>query len=215
MNKYKNHTETTATFTSINGTIVRYEDIFKGIEANTRAYAARNGKSYEGGDMDDIFQDAALKAIAYHSSYDCGKKASPATYGSRIADNCERDAFKGDMRRAATFTSLEPDFEEDGREADRYMFSGYNGDEFEADRAIFSKEAEDYILRKLATLPEDYRTVIGMKSDGMDSEEIAESLDWDKDKVYRTLCRARKAFAWALGRRFLEEYGFGRFVNAA
>jgi len=208
MKKHVNHSETTATFTTSNGTTVRYQDVFKGIESYARAYAARNGRSYADGDMDDIFQDAALKAVAYHNSYDSDKKANPGTYGSRIAGNCTIDAFKSDMRHAVTFTSLESDFEEDERKADRYMFSGYNGDEFEADRSLRENEAADYIEEKIATLSEDYRTVISLARRDMDTEDIAETLDWDKDKVYRTLCRARAALAKALGKDFLRENGF-------
>jgi len=210
MKKYSNHSETTATFTTSSGATVKYQDVFKGIEASVRAYAARYGKSYENGDMDDVFQDAALKAIAYHQGYDASKKATPGTYGSRIAANCEIDAFKGDMRYEATFTSLESDFEDDEHKAERCMFSGYKGDEFEADRTLRENEAADYIEEKIASLTGDYRTVINLAKQGYDTDDIAEALDWDKNKVYRTLCRARAALATSLGKDFLMENGFSK-----
>lgn len=208
MKQYKNQYKTTDTFTCKDGKCISYEDVFKGIDNNVRAYAARNGKNYEAGDMNDVFQDAAVKAIVSHGSYDSTKRANPTTYGSRITDNCEKDAFTREMTHNVRYTSLDDNAEDNGA-ADRYVFIRHRGDEYEADRLLRTEEANAYIEQTIESLNGDYKMLIRMKIRGMDTEEIAQTLNWDVDTVYRKSCRARKALAKALGKDFLGEYGYG------
>jgi len=207
MKQYQNKYNTTDTFTSKDGKSISYQDVCEGIYANVRTYAVRNGKSFQDGDMDDVLQDAVVKAIVSHGSYDSSKGASPKTWGSRIADNCEKDAFTREMTRIARYSSLDDNAEDNGK-VERYVFFRHRGDENEADRLLRTDEAKTYIEQTIESLNGDYKTIIRMKSRGMDTEEIAETLNWDVDTVYRKTCRARKAFAKALGNGFLSEYGY-------
>jgi len=159
MKKYQNHSETKETFITDDGNVVKYQDVFKGIEAQTRYYASKNRKNYDNGDADDVFQDAAYRAVAYHSGYN-SDKSKPRTYGSMIANSCARDAYRSDMRRAMIFTSLESEFEfeDDGYKAEKCMYNEYKDDEFGADCTIRENEASKYIEGKIATLRRDYQT---------------------------------------------------------
>ena len=196
-------------FTAADGKSYSVEDVLKGINDNCRVYAAKNGKDFEGGDMNDTFQNSAMKFWVSKGSYDPSKGAGPSTYGSRIAGNCEKDEYKKEMNRRSRFFSIEA-AEEAGCCWEAESTTTYRAEEFEADYDIRKTEAEEYINATIVGLNEDYRTVIGLLSKGYDSEEIANTLVWDINKTYRTCCRARKALAKALGREFLAENGFSR-----
>lgn len=74
--------KTSATFTSINGKTVRFEDVYYGIDRQL-GYVTKSGFIRKD-EADDIFQDAALKASLISDSYD-DTKSSPKTFGSMIA----------------------------------------------------------------------------------------------------------------------------------
>lgn len=200
------YTNTTDTFTTADGTTVKYEDIFRGILSNVEYYAVTGGRGLGEAAMKDIFQNAALKAIVSHGTYDPRKGARPVTWGSRIAGNCEKDTFNSETRHGATFSSLE-EMEEEGRPVDACVICGHRGDEYEADAEIRAEEAEAHIMDKVENLCENYRLVIGLKIQGLKDSEMAEVMGWKPEKVHRTLCRARKALAMALGEEFMSEHG--------
>lgn len=199
-------TSTTDTFITSGGTAVRYSDIFEGILANVETYGKTCGGRLAGQSLEDIFQNAAMKAVRSHGTYDESRSA-PATWGSRIADHCETDSFNREFRRSVTFTSLEIPDRKAGtavlKDTDRLA-----GDESEADSRIRTTEAEDYIMSRIASLNESYRHILALQLQGLRPSKMAEALGCTPGVAATTLCRARKALRRALGEQFLGEFGY-------
>lgn len=198
-------TATTDTFVTDDGMVVRYQDVFAGILSNVERYGRTSGRALDGEDLKDTFQNAALKAVRSHGSFDPGL-SSPSTWGSRIAGNCEKDTYREADRRGRTFTSLVQDTGSAEASLPQPM-AAYRSDEFEADCAIRSSEAESLVWEKIGTLNRDYQRLLILRIEGMKSEEMAKAVGREPEYVYRTLNRARKALARALGKDFLAEYG--------
>lgn len=197
-------TKTTEQFTTKNGKVVNYNEVFEGIRKNVEVYGKNGGRCMSEMDLEDIAQDSFLRAIRSHEGYD-DTKSLPSTWGSRIADNCEKDTFTSVQRHGFTFSSLES--EEDSDTGLPYRFGGYRGDEFEVDREMKSSEAMDLIEKAIMDLPENYREVIELASKGVEPATMAEVIGCSPEDVYRWLNRARKALKKILGREFLGEYG--------
>lgn len=169
----KLNTRTTDTFITADGKTARYQDIFDGIAANVRVYGFNDGKGMSREDLEDIFQDAAYKAIRSKGSYDTTRSA-PRTYGSRIAGNCEKDAFRKAARRASLFTSLEEENDEGDVIVPTEVATAFGGGGFEADREVESREALSYIERKIAGLDENYRFILRLHLRGLKPKKMAE-----------------------------------------
>ena len=199
-------TSTTETFITSGGTVVRYADIFEGILANVETYGKTGGSRLAGQSLEDIFQNAALKAVRSHGTYD-ETRSAPATWGSRIADHCETDSFNRELKRCVSFASLEiPDrtaFSAVLKDPDRLA-----SDESEADSRIRTTEAEDYIMSKIASLNDSYRSILALQLQGLRPSKMAEALGCTPGVAATTLCRARKALRRALGKQFLGEFGY-------
>ena len=201
----KLHTYTTDTFTTTDGQTIRYQDIFDGIAAFVQVFATKNGKGMSDEDLEDLYQTACLKAVKYHESYN-PKYASPKTYGSRIAENCAKDALRAFLRQQGTFTSMEME----GEEGDTYepeSVMGYRGDEFEADAELRSNETKSYIEGTMDLLNANYRHILELKRQGLTPKEMAEEIGCTPSVASTLLCRAKKALAKELGAHFLREYG--------
>ena len=204
-NSFTPHTN--ETFTTASGKIVRFEDIFVGIDNELRRYEWHGGKEMLPEDLENLRQDAFVKAIvASKGSYDPEKCRCPQAYGAAIARMCERDAFCKSVKRSQHFTAFEYG-NEDKWESIPYKFSGYRGDEFEADRELKTKEAMSFIWDKMAKLGESYRKVLKLSLAGYTSKEISNLLGCSVSAVHSRLFKARKAFAAALGPEFLAQYG--------
>ena len=202
-------THTNETFTTKSGKIIRYEDIFVGIDNEVTRYEWHGGKEMDPEDLKDLRQDAFKKAVvASKGSYDPdkGKHNCPQAYGATIARMCERDAYRKSVERASRFTAYEcGDETKEGYVP--YEISSYRGDEFEAVRELKTKEAMSYIKDCMAKLSEGYRKVLELTMDGYTSEEISKILGCSVNAVYTRLSKARKAFAATLGREFLSQNG--------
>ena len=199
------NTHTTDTFTTTDGLIIRYQDIFDGIAAFVQVFATKNGKGMSDEDLEDLYQTACLKAVKYHESYN-PKYASPKTYGSRIAENCAKDALRAFIRQSGTFTSMEMEGE-DGEIYEPESVMGYRGDEFEADAELLSNEAESHIEGSMDSLNVNYRYILELRRKGLTPKEMAEEIGCTPGAVSTLLCRAKKALAKELGTHFLREYG--------
>ena len=199
------NTRTTDTFITADGKTVRYQDVFDGIAANVRVYATKGGKDMSREDLEDTFQNAAFKAIRSHGSFNAAL-SSPRTYGSRIADNREKDAFRKTMTHACRFTSLEWE-NEDGDVFIPSEADGRIGEGFRADSELETSEAISYIEEKMAGLSENLRFVLGLHLQGLKPKKIAEQIGCTPGAASALLFRARKALARELGSEFLSEYG--------
>ena len=101
-------TTTNETFTTSDNRIVRFEDIFEGIDTSVRSYGAGRGKYLPKQDLEDMFQDAALKVIANQASFDLDKcHGLPQAFGYRVATFQEFDAFRKAEKRRKTFAPCE------------------------------------------------------------------------------------------------------------
>ena len=112
------NTTTNETFTTSDNRTVRFEDIFEGIDTSIQCYGAGRGKYLPKQDLEDMFQDAALKVIANQASFDLDKcHGLPQAFGYRVATFQEFDAFRKAEKRRKTFTPFERT-NEDGDEYD-------------------------------------------------------------------------------------------------
>jgi RNA polymerase sigma factor (sigma-70 family) len=196
-------TTTDERFVARDGSAVRYQEIFEGIDRTVRSLGRRMSRE----DREDLFQDAALGVIRSRAGYDPGLgHRCPQAYGSKAARNCAKDAFARAARRNAAFTTLEVR-DEDGEARLPVRISGYRGDEYEADRALETSEATAYIEERILSLNERYRTVIALQRQGLRPRHMAAILGCTPSVASLTLLRARRALARALGADFLSAYG--------
>lgn len=192
------------TFTAANGQVFPYADAFAAVRKKLKCGNFRATLSEE--DMEDLYQEACIKCFRSAGSYDPGKSPLSA-YFSRIAENCGRDACRRKNRQNAAFVRYGAWNAETGEEFLNPAVAGYRGDEFEADRNLWSEEAELMCRMALDSLNERYRTVLRLHAEGAKPAEVAEVVGCTKDAAYLLLCRARKAFAKKLGPGFLAEHG--------
>ena len=170
-------------FTAANGTRVSYQDIFDGVLTNVNCFASRGGTGLTREDIQDLAQDAFLRAVLYHDSFKPELSRKPQDFGNRIAENCKKDAFTKAGKHLAAFTSMEA-----GDEA---------GDE--ADRNLERKELEDCVSRAIDTLGETSQTIVSLSLQGYKTSAIAKRLGLDLRTTYTRLSRAKAALRKALG----------------
>ena len=196
-------TNTDERFVAKDGSAVRYQEIFEGIDRTVRSFGS--GMSRE--DREDLFQDAALGVVRSRSGFDPGRgNRCPQAYGAMAARNCAKDAFARNARRSAAFTPLEVR-DEDGDYVIPARLSGLRGGGCGADRELEASEAVAYIEGKIASLNERYRKVIELQRDGFRPRHMAAILGCSPSVASLTLFRARKALLRALGAEFLSGYG--------
>lgn len=195
--KNVNLTPANCTFTTNSGKTVNLQPVLQGIANQVGAYARKGGKDMAAEDLEDLRQDAFRKAVVSHAAFDSEKsKGCPQAYGASIARRLEWDAYRRDMSRKARFESLDESPSE------------WMGDAAGADTALESEEAVSHIMETLSTMKENHRTVLEMTMGDYTAEEMAEALGCSVGAVYTRLCKARKAFAAALGREFLSDCGY-------
>ena len=185
-------------FTAANGTRVSYQDIFDGVLTNVNCFASRGGTGLTREDIQDLAQDAFLRAVLYHDSFKPELSRKPQDFGNRIAENCKKDAFTRAGKHLAAFTSMEAG-DEDGEEFIPRGIAGYRGDEFEADRNLERKELEDRVSRAIDTLGETSQTIVSLSLQGYKTSAIAKRLGLDLRTTYTRLSRAKAALRKALG----------------
>ena len=199
-------TRTRATFTAKGGETVSYNEIFDTIRKNVEIYGKTKGCELSVEDLEDIFQEAALKAIRHSGTYDRAK-SKPQTWGGMVAKNCCKDAIQSYKGRQERFTSL-TSCNREGEEMDVDSFSEYAADDsYAADYETESQEALDRIEAAIDSLPENYAFILSLQREGMKPQKMAEEIGCPPNVVYTLLCRARKALARELGWEFLSRYG--------
>ena len=196
---------TAETFVAADGTVVSYKEIFEGILANVKFQSEHNGWKLSREDIEDIAQDAFLKAILYHGSFDPSKSRKPQDFGNRIAENCKIDTIKKTVRHAETFRPT-VFVDSEGEERIPIRIAGYRGDEFAADSGLCREEMEELIIKAIGTLNQGYQDILCLHLQGYESREIAEQLGCKPSIVHTKLCRAKAALRAALGEDFEEEY---------
>ena len=195
---------TTDTFTAANGATSTYQDIFEGILRNVSYFAAHSGKRLSREDLEDMAQDAFLKAVKYHGSFNPVKCSKPQVFGNRIAENIKADLMNRLKKHNETFTDLEY-CDEDGDEYVPHHIAEYRGDEFKANRAVEKAEMEELISKAIESLNEGYQEILWLCLQGYKTGEIAEQLGLDLKAAYVRLCKAKKALRKAAGVE-LEDY---------
>lgn len=182
---------TKATFITAGGEKVSYQEIFESIRKSVEIYGKKAGRPLGPEALEDLFQDAVEKALRYHKSFDPGK-AQAKTWASRVAANCQKDAYKGYMARSTRFVPIEVEYFGTGSET--WCRSETN-------------EAVNRIMKSLDSLNENYRLIINLHLEGLKPKQMAELIGCTPDAAATLLCRARKALKKALGHTFLNGYG--------
>lgn len=198
------YTNTKATFTTANGEPVSYQEIFNSVRCSVEIYGKANGYLLNAEDLEDLFQDAILKALKYSKSFNPAKSQAK-TWASKIAGNCQKDAYKGLIKRYSTFQPYESRNWDGDEYIDSYVEFASGGDK--ADREVESNEALERIQNAIDSLHESARLIISLQLEGMKPKKMAEFIGCSADAASVLLCRARKALKKALGKAFLAEYG--------
>lgn len=197
------YTNTNATFTTANGETVSYQEIFESVRKNIEIYSRACGRALSAEELEDLFQDAILKALKYCRTFD-SSKSQAKTWAGRITVNAQRDAYRERNRRLARFVHIPTQSDEDEHKVtfiDR-VSGGYS-----ADREVEGKEAVDRIMSAISSLNENYQFILSLQLEGMKPKKMAELIGCTADAAATLLCRARKALKKALGTQFLSEYG--------
>lgn len=197
------YTNTNATFTTANGEIVSYQEIFESVRKSVDTYGKAGGRDLSAEELEDLFQDSILKALKYCNRFDPAK-AQAKTWANRIAFNAQRDAFREHNKHLARFVRPEA-LDEDG-EPDGSFFDEVS-DGYSADREVEGNEAMDRIENAISSLNENYQFIISLQLEGLKPKKMAELIGCTADAASTLLCRARKTLKRVLGKRFLAEYG--------
>lgn len=197
------YTNTNATFTTANGEIVSYQEIFESVRKSVETYGKAGGRDLSAEELEDLFQDSILKALKYCNRFDPAK-AQAKTWANRIAFNAQRDAFREHNKHLARFVRPEA-LDEDG-EPDGSFFDEVS-DGYSADREVEGNEAMDRIENAISSLNENYQFIISLQLEGLKPKKMAELIGCTADAASTLLCRARKALKRVLGKRFLAGYG--------
>ena len=195
---------TKATFITAGGEKVSYQEIFESIRKSVEIYGKKAGRPLGPEALEDLFQDAVEKALRYHKSFDPGK-AQAKTWASRIAANCQTDAYVAHMTRSTRFVPMVSK----NRKGDEYILPEAEsfGAGAEAWRGAETNEAVERIEKAMDSLNENYRFIISLHLEGLKPKDMAQLIDCTADAAATLLCRARKALKKALGRTFLDGYG--------
>jgi RNA polymerase sigma-70 factor (ECF subfamily) len=136
-------------------------------------------------EADDILQEAFFFASRQLGSFTYRNPGSFMSWISRIADHIVVDAARRDgrqKRRPAELVRLRTESNPQGAEA---------VDSSTPSRILARKERLEQVLRRLDSLPEDYRQVILLaKIEGLSTGEISERLGKSRENVAVLLHRA-------------------------
>ncbi len=175
-----NFYNTPAVFTAKNGQTVSFTEVFNAISTSVEVYAHTKGYKLTAQDIEDIKQDAALKAIRYASTYD-PERSQPATWASRIAVSCAIDAMKAANRYAASTIEDE--------QSDLFVST------YSADAETLTNESLAAIETGIDRLGENQRYILGLHLEGMKPRKMAEEIGCTPNAASVLLCRARKSLA--------------------
>lgn len=198
-----NYINTNETFTSINGTVVRYSDLFEGIKIQVASLVRKGFLSHD--EADDAFQDAALKAIRFAGRFDETRMDSVQAYGAMIA----KGEIFNKTRRNYIVTPEEEVYDDmDSKPRARYVkrqvewddsfMSGmdscrYGRDEvYDAERHLLAAEKMEALSEALSFVSETNRTILELAGDEVKPAAIAKEVGLTPNAVYSRLCKNRK-----------------------
>ena len=199
------YTNTNATFTTANGEIVSYQEIFESVRKSVDTYDKAGGRDLSAEELEDLFQDSILKALKYCNRFDPAK-AQAKTWANRIAFNAQRDAFREHNKHLARFVRPWGNRSEDEELDYSSFFDNFPGG-YSADRGVEGSEAMDRIENAISSLNENYQFIISLQLDGLKPKKMAELIGCTANAASTLLCRARKALKKVLGSSFLAVYG--------
>lgn len=199
-NKYN----TTATFTSLNGTEICYGLLMEA--AKRRVEYAVNCGYLSREDGDDAMQDSAIKILRSSHGYDERKSPIGTWYASRVADNCCRNLKASWHSGAVDNFSAHEMLDKDEELWMDPEVDAYRADEFNPERDLESAENVRYILDTLGTLRGKDRLVAEMLINNAKPEAIGDALGCSADAASVRVHRVRRALAPAL-HGLLDEFG--------
>ncbi len=140
--------------------------------------------SGDGDDANDLLQETYLRAFRFFDKFEKGTNCKAWLY--RIMKNLYINSYK-----KRTSGPIKVDYEEIENFYENIKPS--NTDDAHLEREIFDSLLDDEVSQAIASLPEDFRTVIILSDiEGYTYEEIAEFVDCPIGTVRSRLHRARK-----------------------
>lgn len=182
-------TKTKDTFLGANGESVSYHEVFEAVWKNIEVYGRSGGRHLSSDDLEDLFQETAVKIIEHCGTFD-STKSQEKTWASRVAFSTRTDAFNEYMKRNSIFVNSISDT------------SSY--DSFVSDRSVEEAESVEIIQDAIGSLRENYMYVLSLQLEGMKPKKMAEILECTPDAASIQLCRARKALKKKLPNDILE-----------
>lgn len=182
--------QTSESFTSVDGKIVKYVDVYSGVVGRVRSYV-RTGFLPE--DMaDDLIMSVITK---FHEScvyvYD-SQKSSPRTYGAMMAFFAFKKLWeKNNHLRMVPLSSLRV-YEEDDESIDPYALEDSILGTDDAEMRYDQKELIDKLQETKALGSDVNRRIVELTGLGFKPAEIAEQMDLTSQAVYNRLNRIRK-----------------------
>jgi RNA polymerase sigma-70 factor (ECF subfamily) len=148
----------------------------------------------------DSVQDAFLNLFKSLDRFEGTAKLS--TYLHRIAVNAALMKLRTRRRRPEQpIDAMLPSFQDDGHHEERFA----SWDE-PVDKVLERAEARDLVRKKIAELPDSYRTVLVLRDiEGLDTEEAAKMLGLSPNAAKIRLHRARQALRTLLAPHFRSE----------
>ena len=163
----------------LKGDVERYGELMRLYNQKVLGYCLSmlNNRS----EAEEAAQDIFTKA--YHNLKKFQKNSSFSTWLYRITTNHCLDILRKRNRRRTV--SLEALVESDGDRIEALFATSRT--------ALPALESKDLTDKILATLPEDYRAILTLReAQGLEYQEIANTLDCSLDAVKGRLSRARK-----------------------
>lgn len=155
-------TKTKDTFFGANGESVSYHEVFEAVWKNIEVYGRSGGRHLSSDDLEDLFQETAVKIIEHCGTFD-STKSQEKTWASRVAFSTRTDAFNEYMKRNSIFVNSISDT------------SSY--DSFVSDRSVEEAESVEIIQDAIGSLNEDYQYVLSLQLEGMKPKKMAEILE--------------------------------------
>jgi RNA polymerase sigma-70 factor (ECF subfamily) len=185
-----------------NGQQVSNDAIIEAVQKATAAYGKYGSHRIPEYDIQDVTQDAFLKAFRSIGSYD-PSKASIQTWVSKIVYSCVCDYWNDRAKHEGWDLSrhLDSDFESyPAEDEDGFTGSGYKDAapydvciDSDPEKDLLSKEKMDWLAGHIDRLPAKSQLVIKHELNGLRPRQIAPILGCSSNAVSITSNRARAA----------------------
>lgn len=196
-----------AVSTNLFGNDTLINEILSAVHKCNEYYARTGGRYLTKEDLEELNSKTIEKILESLHTYD-PTKSKLSTWVSKLARNCQVDAFREAKKRRSMFVSYDSTYvdEEGDEHIDSSIECAMSG--FEADRELESREAVSHILLVLDTLNPKQREVVDLTMDEVKPRQMADQLGCSPNAAATRLCKARQNVKQRLGEDFFADNDF-------